>query len=274
MPKEALSPEQRALTFLQKAEETYERTVGQQQQPGGGGGGGGGASAEELADLFELELDKLQNQYETVQQGEQQQADEQVDELMEKLKELARRQQQELERQRQRAEAQQGGAGGSGGDSQRELAEEAEETARQLEELARRTGDQQLAETARDLQEAAAYHAPVGGRIRHRTEGSADATSALDDLEEAQRRLERNQEERIEEGIQDALDRVDRLAQTQAASPGGGRGAPGKSVRPGRGSPEIHDQKDEMVRDLEALERTSLACSSRPGERTLGLPES
>ena len=73
--------------------------VGQQQQGGGGGGGGGGASAEELADLFELELDKLQNQYETVQRGEQQQADEQVDELMERLKELARRQQQELERQ-------------------------------------------------------------------------------------------------------------------------------------------------------------------------------
>jgi len=153
-PREALPPEQRALTVLQKAEETYERYVGR-QQGGGGGGGGGGASAEELADLFELELDRLQNQYETVQRGERQQADEAVDELMARLKELARRQQQELERQRARADARQGGQGGSAGDAQRSLADETEETARQLADLSRRTGDEQLAETARRLQDAA-----------------------------------------------------------------------------------------------------------------------
>src|SRR5689334_10150239 len=64
--REALPDEQEALRYLQQAEETYERVV-QQQQGGGGGGGGGQQAAEDLADLFELELDKLQNQYETVQ---------------------------------------------------------------------------------------------------------------------------------------------------------------------------------------------------------------
>ena len=79
-----------------------------------------------VADLSEMELDELQNQYETVQQGERQQTSEETDALMEKLKELAQRQQQEMERQRRRNETQRGSSGGTGGDSQRALADEAE----------------------------------------------------------------------------------------------------------------------------------------------------
>ena len=134
-PREAISPEQKALLHLQKAEETYEAVVTQGGQQGGGGGAG--ASAEDLADLFELELDKLKNQYETLARGERQQRTEQLDETLEKLKELARRQQQQAERQR-RAAAQQGG-GGASARGQRQLAEETEEAARQLERLARET---------------------------------------------------------------------------------------------------------------------------------------
>ncbi|HET9831837.1 MAG TPA: DUF4175 family protein, partial [Vicinamibacterales bacterium] len=61
-PKEALEPEQRALKLLQDAEESYEVQV--RQGGGGGGGGGNDQLSEDLADLFELELDKLANQYE------------------------------------------------------------------------------------------------------------------------------------------------------------------------------------------------------------------
>ena len=83
----ALPPEQRALQHLQRAEEAYEEVMVQMGGGGGGGGGGGrNQAAEDLADLFELELDKLQNQYETMQRGEQQQADNTVDELMERLR--------------------------------------------------------------------------------------------------------------------------------------------------------------------------------------------
>ena len=42
------------------------------QGGGGGGGGGGGQLSEDLADLFELELDKLANQYEMQKRAEQQ----------------------------------------------------------------------------------------------------------------------------------------------------------------------------------------------------------
>ena len=110
--RDALPDEQTALRFLQQAEETYERYVQQEQNQQGGGGGAGQQAAEDLADLFELELDKLKNQYETVRRGQQQESDSEVDELIEQLKELARRQEQEAERQRRRAQAQQGSAGG------------------------------------------------------------------------------------------------------------------------------------------------------------------
>ncbi|MGD2067951.1 MAG: hypothetical protein PVI57_04640 [Gemmatimonadota bacterium] len=211
-PGEALPPQQRALRVLQKAEETYERYVGTQQQ--GGGGGGGGANAEDLADLFELELDKLRNQYETVQRGERQQQNAEADELMEKLEELSRRQEQELERQRQRAAQRNQAGGGGGSDSQRALADETEEAARQLERLARETGDARLQETARRLQDAAESMrrsaAQSGG-----TSGAAEAESALDRLAEAERRLRRSREDRLEEDAEAALDRIERLAESQ-----------------------------------------------------------
>src|SRR4029079_2158226 len=111
-PEGALPSEHRALEFLQKAEEEYELQVSTERQQGGGGGGGGQQMANELADLFELEVDKMANQYETQQRASQQQADQKIDELAEKLKELARRQEQEAERQRRRAAAQQGTGGG------------------------------------------------------------------------------------------------------------------------------------------------------------------
>ncbi len=208
-PKAAISPEQKALLKLQKAEETYEATV---QQGGQQGGGGGGASADDLADLFELELDKLKNQYETVQRGERQQASEQVDELLEKLKELARRQQQEAERQRRRAEAQQG-SGGGGGRSQRQLAEETEEVARQLQRLARETGDRQLEETARQLQQAS--EAMRRSASSSGSQGTAEAGAAQDRLAEAQRRLQQNRVERLRQDAQDALRRAEDLVRAQ-----------------------------------------------------------
>ncbi len=61
-PEAALPPEQKALQLLQQAEEEYEIQVQMQRQQGGGGGGGS-AMSQDLADLFEMELDKMANQY-------------------------------------------------------------------------------------------------------------------------------------------------------------------------------------------------------------------
>jgi hypothetical protein len=71
-PQAALEPEQKALQILQKAEEEYEVQVSMQRGGGGGGGGGQTATAQELAELFEMELDRVANQYETAQRASQQ----------------------------------------------------------------------------------------------------------------------------------------------------------------------------------------------------------
>ena len=208
--KDALSPEQRALKLLQDAEQQYELQVAQ-SQGGGGAGGGGGQMANDLADLFELELDKLANQYEMQARAEMQSADMQVDELAERLKELARRQQQEAERQRRLAA--QGNGTGSSGDLQRQLAQEVEEAARRLEQLQREQQRQDLREAARQLQEAA--NAMRQAAANGSRDGGAQAQAALDRLREAQQRLERNQGERAERDAENALRQAERLAEEQ-----------------------------------------------------------
>ena len=263
---EAISPELRALLQLQRAEENYEVEVSQGQQ-GGGGGGGGAARADDLADLFELELDKLKNQYETVERGERRQAGDQLDETLEELKELARRQQQQADRQR-RAAAQQGGASGGASSSQRALAEQTEEAARRLERLARETSDQQLADAARRLQDAAAD-------MRRAAAGSgnaatADAASALDRLEEAQRRLESDRADRLRSDVEDAQQRAEDLAEEQRDIQadmdrlGEANNGPGSPA--GRSLFERKEAMNEEVADLER-EIDRLTGDSRADQR-------
>ena len=160
-------------------------------------------------------MDKLANQYEMQQRADQQGDDQKVDELVEKLKELARRQQQEIERQRRlAASANQGGGGGggggSGGDAQRQLAKELEEAARRLEQLTREQQRQNLRDAARQLQDAAnamKQAAASGGG-----DGAAQAQAALERLKQAQQRLERNQGGRGERDVQQAMKDAEELA--------------------------------------------------------------
>src|SRR5262249_10435521 len=99
-PTDALPPEQTALNYLMRSE-AYFRKIQVAFGNNGGGPGGAATGAQELENLFELELDKLKNQYETQQQRNSMQAGNQLDEALQKLKELARRQQQLNERRRQ-----------------------------------------------------------------------------------------------------------------------------------------------------------------------------
>jgi Domain of unknown function (DUF4175) len=210
-PDSALSPEQRALKLLQEAEQQYELQVSM-QQGGGGGGGGGNQFAEDLADLFELELDKLANQYEMQQRAMQQSGDNQIDQLVEKLKELARRQQQEMERQRRMAQSGQS-SGGGGGANQCALADELEKAARQLDQLRREENRQELNDAMRRMQDAA--DAMRRAAANGSSDGGAQAQQALDRLREAQQKLERNQGGRGDRDIQRALRQAEELAKEQ-----------------------------------------------------------
>ena len=210
-PDDALSPEQRALKLLQEAEQQYEVQVAM-QNGGGGAGGGQNAMAEDLADLFELELDKLANQYEMQQRAEQQGGDQQIDALVEKLKELARREQQEIERQRRLAQSNMANGGG-GSSNQRQLADELEKAARQLEQLTRNQQRPDVSDAMRRMQEAAdAMRRAAANGSR---DGAAQATEALARLREAQQKLERNQSSRGERDLQRVQRQADDLASEQ-----------------------------------------------------------
>ncbi len=249
--RETLPAAQRALQHLQRAEAAF-REVQVSQGGGGGGGGGQTPNAEDLADLFELELDKMQNQYESVQRGQQEQIDQELDATLQKLQELARRQQQENERMRRRAANLQNRIGG-GGQGQRQLAREAEELARQLERLAREQSLDRLRDTARRLREAADA---MRRTASNRNENIAEAQQALDRLQDARRMLDGGRSERLERDVQDALRRAERLVDQQGRMTqnverlrrGGGQ----RSLEAMR---RIMEQKDELageVNDLEA----------------------
>jgi hypothetical protein len=264
---DALQPEQRALRILQQAEAVFrEVQVSFQQQAGGGGGGS--PMAQDLADLFELELDKLRNQYETVQRGQREQGQDAVDEARERLRELARRQQAEAERLRRLQQA--GGQGGGGSaDQQRQLADETEQAARQLERLARETQQPQLQETARRLQEAADAMRRAAANARAGT-GAADAAQALDRLEDAQRRLQRSQSDQLAERASSALQRAEELARQQdqiarqmEALAGTSGAARGEAAR------RLIERKDQQGADLANLEREidRMAQEARTSDR-------
>jgi Domain of unknown function (DUF4175) len=251
-PDGAIPFEQKALQILQKAEEEYEVQVSMQRQQGGGGGGGQSQMAEDLADLFELEMDKMANQYETAHRAQQQQSDQKVDELAEKLKELARRQEQEAERLRQRAAAGQQAAG-NGGASQRDLANQVEEAARRLEQLSREENRPDLMDSARRMREAAdqmRQAAANGGQM-----SAAQATSALQRLQEAQRKLQQAQSARGTRDVTDAQRQAEEMAREQQQIAEGVKGLEGTPVESRVDKiQQLSDRKETLESKAAALE--------------------
>ena len=207
-PEAALPREQKALTHLQRADAVF-REVQVAFGQGGGGGGGGGprAQAEDLASLFELEMDKLRNQYETVEQQQRSSADNEVDELLQRLAELARRQEQENERIR-RGVRQPGGGAGS---AQNQLAAETEDVARRLERLARERSRPDLAAVSRRLRDAAQDMRSASNS----SEGLESGLSAANELRNARRDLDGQRRERLGRDVQNALDETKRLRAAQ-----------------------------------------------------------
>ena len=189
--KDALPPEQRALQRLLAADAIFrEVQVAFGNQNSSGGGSGGQREQQELAGLFELELDKMKNQYETVQRAQQQQAEQQKSEAERRLEELARRQQQALEEQRRR---QQGPANGSSGNQrmQQELIEETRKAARELERLSRERRDAQMQELSRQLNQTADEMQKAQAAARGNSgEAIAQNERALERLQQAQQRLQ------------------------------------------------------------------------------------
>ena len=188
--KDALPPEQRALQKLLAADAIFREVqvaFGNQSQ----GGGGSQREQQELAGLFELELDKMKNQYETVQRAQQQQAEQQKSEAERRLEELARRQQQALEEQRRRAQQAANGGGSGNQRQQQELIDETRKAARELEKLSRERRDAQMQELSRQLNQTADEMQKAQASARNNSgESIAQNERALERLRQAQERLQ------------------------------------------------------------------------------------
>jgi hypothetical protein len=218
-PDNALPQEQKSLQQLMRAESLFREIQVSFGMQNAGGSGGSQADAEDLADLFELELNKLKNQYETVQRGEQQSRDQKVDEALQRLKELAKRQQQLNERNRMLG--QQGrsssASSGSGSQDQQQLMEQAEQLRRQLQRLSRERSSPPLNEAGNQLEKAIEEmkKALKDSQNRNGAEASAQGMRALQQLNDAARKLARGQEAGLNQGLDQAVDESRKLIEEQ-----------------------------------------------------------
>lgn len=90
---EAILPEQEALQHLLAAEAVF-TDINVSMQAGNQGGGGGGQAGRDLTEMFELEMDLEKNQYETGSRASPEAPQQALDEAIDELEELARRQEQ------------------------------------------------------------------------------------------------------------------------------------------------------------------------------------
>jgi hypothetical protein len=190
--RDALPPEQRALQKLLEADAIFREVQVAFGNQNANGGGGNQRQQQELAGLFELELDKMKNQYETVQRQQRQQTQQTKSEAERKLEELARRQEQALaEQRRAQGQPRNGSSGGGNQRQQQELIEETRRAARELERLSRERRDSQLEQLSRQLNQTADEMQKAQASSRtNPNDAVAQNERALDRLREAQNRLQ------------------------------------------------------------------------------------
>jgi hypothetical protein len=250
-PAEALPPARKALQHLQRAEAAFRDA----QIAFGRSSGGGARDAEDLANLFRLEMDKLRNKYESVQRGNWNQGSEQLDEALKKLEELARRQQQELERLKRRAQLDPNAP--SGGGSQRALAEELEEMVRRLERLSREQQTPELRNLIRQAKAAAEAMRRATGQDASgngNRNGVADARAALDRLNNIQRLAENPRGQQIQRGIDNASRRARRLAQSHGDIGDDMKTLPEQEQARKESTSKLQSRKLSMAEDVRELE--------------------
>ena len=216
--KEALVPEREAYQSLLRAEAQLKKIQLQRAQ---GQGAGSQATMDELAQLFDDEMDKLKNKYETLRQNQQQQKNEQMNDALKKIKDLARRQQQlnrqtrdlarkELPLQAKKRQIE-------------ELRRKQEEIRRQTQELTRqvqRKGQSNSnlpREVQDDLRRAANEMNKASNNLRqdNMNRAAAKGTQALNRLKRLQEKLQQNQKESLRRQIESLEQQFERLAEAQ-----------------------------------------------------------
>jgi hypothetical protein len=184
---EAVPSEQRALQHLLRAEAVFTDIQVSMQR---NGGAGGGLAGRDLSELYELEMDLEKNQYETeapvALEGEQQ-GQQELDEAIAKLQELARRQEQlaqDAARRSQLTEQERW--------EQESLRRETEELKRELQELQQRLANQQSQQSQQGQQGEPSQSAQgQAGTQSGQSAESAQTAQTIEQLEEALQAMNR-----------------------------------------------------------------------------------
>jgi hypothetical protein len=181
--KDAIPLEQKALQALLRAEATFRKievAFGQQ----GGARGSGSNAGRDLASLFDLELDTEKNQYETAQSASPaQQHEKDVEDALEKLDALAKRQEELANQQHNPQQSFQERW------QQEMLRREAEQLQRQMAQLAR-SGQQGSNRSQQDSQQT--FSSQNGSRSSAGASGDQRIEQALNRLQQATDDMKRN----------------------------------------------------------------------------------
>lgn len=251
---EAIPSEQVALQYLLKAESIFTDIQVAFQQ---GGGGGGGFAGRDLAELFELEMDLEKNQYETESAVAFDSAEEQeVDEAIAKLQELARRQENLARQTNQRNELTEETRW-----QQEQLRRETEELRRELEQLQRQAAANQQQS---GQQSSAAPGSQANGSAQG--EQTAEAIRQLDDALQAMARAsgqggENLDTEQTRRAIEEARRQLDRAleqltAQRQAVAEEAFSDLSGRSG-------ELFEEQRQIAAELQQVARRYLEARER-----------
>jgi hypothetical protein len=221
---QALSPEQSALQAIMKAESESRNTTVQMARRGGGGGGSQQhREREDLRQLFEMEMGRLENRYELPKQVAGSEPDSNRDDTLEKLQDLARRQerlnreQKDLARQQDRMTAEQRKRRLEElRREQEELRQAAEELSRQMSQLARRDGMRQWSDRQQQMKDAARRMQEAERNLRRQDAGTAlsKGQQAIERLRDQEKEMRLDRQAAVSNLI-DALNRKGRALQQQ-----------------------------------------------------------
>ncbi|MDZ7359498.1 MAG: hypothetical protein ONB46_02050 [candidate division KSB1 bacterium] len=221
---EALDPERRAYQFLLKADAEMRRRE-LAMNSGQASSFGQLQSSEEFSRVFQDELNKIQSKYETLQNQQQQQQETQLNEALQKVKELAQRQErlnelnrsmqrenqlaEEKKRQIERLRRQ-----------QEELNREAQNLARQMQQLGQSAGanQQSLQQLEETLRQAADDMKRTTDNLRRENlaNAGAEGNRALDRLRRLEDQLQQQRSSSLRENLAQLRDEVQRLAEAQS----------------------------------------------------------
>jgi hypothetical protein len=256
---DALTPEQKALQHILRAEATMrdiQVAFGNRGQRGGGGGGG---AARDLANLFDLELDREKNQYETgQQQASSEQRQREIDEALQKLEQLARRQQELAEQQRKQNQQQSFEQRWQ----QEMLRREAEQLQRQMEQMSQQGNSSQQQQSSQQGQQSS----QSSGQLSRNQQGQQSGRQGQVADPRLQQALERLQ--RATEDMRKAQqNQQNQQGQNQQPDPNARRAADrlseAKDILSGMQRQDVSDKVGDLARRSDKLARDQREFANR-----------